>query len=251
MDQASSSIGGLAGLITLAVLIFVCTKWKIRGGGFLILLMTALQAGIVSFLMMFANPMVRRDPTIYLWYFLPGAVGFILFLTAIMTVLSKEKTGQARELKTSPLRWVVLIAALPIELIGIASLLISLYARDFGLSLTMGISLYILSVMLGSTLLYVASRMPGSPNRPNLIIWISFIFIFLTKDIPLAFVLLMIYALPGGADRLTPSIFTQASLVCLACIPPALTIVGLARGYIGAVKSADQGSQVSPQDARA
>ena len=51
----------LGGLLPLAILVFICVKWKLRWGGFALLLLGAWQGVMISAVLLFANPLPRTD----------------------------------------------------------------------------------------------------------------------------------------------------------------------------------------------
>jgi len=165
-------------------------------------------------------------------YLVPLAIGTVILVLAILSLRVGRTVNAMAGSQSSKLRWVGLVGAHLLVQTGLALSLMALYSPVvFGLSSpnpSWAMMLYTVVSIPGFALLYLVSRL-GSPARPNLMRWLSFISLNAWFVYPITLALLLIYAFPAGTSR---EALNFGALVMIANLGPALVMVGLSRDYV-------------------
>ncbi len=184
----------------------------------------------VALILMYVNPALQKGlpATGMPWIGLVMAAVFAA--VAVLSLLPPRKNPIALRERSQAYEWILLIAGWSVAAFGGYLFLVAIYsAPTVGRSVAatdVGLWSLVISMPLGSVLLYLASR-KNSVAAPNRMRWCALgMLVFSVGMQPVVYALILIYALPGFPPF---SRTLEASLAMLTLLPVAALIWGMAR----------------------
>jgi len=161
--------------------------------------------------------------------YFPIVIGLIIFCLAIWCLFIKKIPARA-ENRPSAFRWIWLFLAVVILYAGFCLTLIAIFKPNaFGYSegaLPGLASLFWLSSIVVSILIFYKVSTMNSEAYPNLMRYVVFVLTFLTPTYTLILSLILVYSIPGKI-----SYVFWAAIISFGSLPTSLAILGIARDY--------------------
>jgi hypothetical protein len=229
-DDSVGIIGTLVQLGILFALAILCWKGKLWAATSIVLLQYSFFSLVVGLVMIYAIPPDFHQEGPNLPY-APFVISSFMIVAAVASTTWAKKAVPSHTVKSPFFGWVLAASGALSIIIGAVLFFLSVFSpHSMGSNEAapqLGILLYLSFQTLGCAMLYPSSRM-SHPEHPNLIRWLVFFVTYACLNFPLAFSLILIYAVPHEPKTAFP--FLSAAAL-LGYIPFILTLLGITREY--------------------